>query len=87
MHFSHLHHTPFSVTLHTEHERLKIAKQLTERNYSPGDILMKEGEHGDEFFLISKGRCEVYVGGKKVAELRDNDYCGEQALISRGCLR
>ncbi len=47
---------------------------------------MKQGEVGEDFFLIARGRCQVLLttDEKKeapIAELQAGDYCGEQALL------
>jgi len=53
-----------------------------------GDNIIKQGEDGDYFYVIKKGRCLVTRSlpdqpkGIKLAELRDGDTFGEEALIS-----
>lgn len=68
-------------------QKMELAQSLVEKIFETGEMLMKQGENGDEFFLISKGRCEVYVGSEKVSELNDNDYCGEQGLLNANSKR
>ena len=63
-------------------QKIELASSLVEKVFETGEMLMKQGESGHEFFLISSGRCEVYVGHDKVSELNANDYCGEQALLN-----
>jgi CRP-like cAMP-binding protein len=56
--------------------------------YSKGAIVVKQGDPGEDFYIISEGRCHVTrqpnVGGKeiKLAELSIGDSFGEEALIS-----
>jgi CRP-like cAMP-binding protein len=56
--------------------------------YSKGDIVVKQGDPGEDFYIISEGRCHVMrqpnVGGKeiKLAELSIGDSFGEEALIA-----
>jgi len=51
-----------------------------------GQVLIREGEDGDYYFLIESGRCEVKrrVGGVDVlvAELRAGEAFGEEALVA-----
>jgi CRP-like cAMP-binding protein len=51
-----------------------------------GDILIREGEEGDYYYVIESGRCRVerLVGGVNVAlaELKSGDAFGEEALAS-----
>ena len=51
-----------------------------------GDVVIREGDEGDYYYLIDSGRAEVtrHVGGVDVllAELKAGDMFGEEALIS-----
>ena len=51
-----------------------------------GDVLIREGEKGDYYYVIESGRCRVerIVGGVRVAlaELKSGDAFGEEALAS-----
>ena len=51
-----------------------------------GDVVIREGEEGDYYYVIESGRCQVerLVGGVKVvlAELKSGDAFGEEALAS-----
>ena len=52
-----------------------------------GQVVIREGEEGDWFYVIGSGKCQVErtVGGVKVAvaELRSGDAFGEEALVSQ----
>ena len=58
-------------------ERVKTAR---------GDVVIKEGDEGDFYYVIESGRFQVerLVGGAKVvlAELKGGDAFGEEALVS-----
>ena len=51
-----------------------------------GEVLIREGEEGDFYYVIESGRCQVErkVGGVRVAlaELKSGDAFGEEALAS-----
>ncbi|HUN69352.1 MAG TPA: cyclic nucleotide-binding domain-containing protein [Burkholderiales bacterium] len=51
-----------------------------------GEVVIREGEEGDYYYVIEAGRCRVerLVGGVKVAlaELKSGDAFGEEALAS-----
>jgi len=55
---------------------------------SVGEVIIKEGEDGDHFYIVSKGRCEVSKNEPgsdkqvKVAELTVGDSFGEEALLA-----
>ncbi len=44
--------------------------------------VVREGEAGDGFYLISQGSVEVLHGGHRVALLEEGDFFGEVALIA-----
>jgi len=39
-----------------EYERSKIAEVIKEKAYNNGDLVIKEGEDGDVFYLIIEGQ-------------------------------
>jgi len=51
-----------------------------------GDVVIREGEEGDYYYVIEAGRCKVerMVGGVRVslAELKSGDAFGEEALAA-----
>jgi len=57
-------------------------------NYKPGDIVIKQDDPGDYFYIIKEGRCLVTRStpanpkGVKLATLTVGDSFGEEALIS-----
>jgi len=63
-----------------------LLKRLERVGVARGDIVIREGDEGDYYYLIESGRFQVerLVGGAKVvlAELRGGDAFGEEALVS-----
>jgi CRP-like cAMP-binding protein len=65
-----------------------IFMRMQRVDYKPGDIVIKQGDEGDYFYVIVKGRCSVTretplnKEGIKLAELGIGDTFGEEALIS-----
>lgn len=57
--------------------------------YGAGEAVFKQGEPGDAFYIIHKGKVGISVKkgllsfSKKVAELKEGDFFGEIALLSR----
>jgi putative ABC transport system ATP-binding protein len=66
----------------TPAELTSIAEKVTRRHYEPGEIVIREGDEGDELFLISEGEVEVEREGHEVARLGPAEFFGELALIS-----
>ncbi|MEM7404973.1 MAG: cyclic nucleotide-binding domain-containing protein [Pseudomonadota bacterium] len=63
--------------------------RLQELPVSAGQNIVKQGEEGDYYYIISRGRCKVTreaASGSVVtlAELKDGDAFGEEALLSEG---
>ncbi|MDH3977578.1 MAG: cyclic nucleotide-binding domain-containing protein [Gammaproteobacteria bacterium] len=65
-----------------------IFMRMQQVNYNAGDRVIKQGDDGDFFYVITKGTCEVTretplsEDGIKLAELKEGDTFGEEALIS-----
>ncbi len=51
----------------------KIANIMTVEMHEKGETIVREGEHGDRYYLIGSGVAEVYKGGAYQEEL----YFGE----------
>jgi CRP-like cAMP-binding protein/rhodanese-related sulfurtransferase len=57
-------------------------------DFKSGDMVIKQGDQGDYFYIIVKGKCQVTretplnKDGIKLAELKMGDTFGEEALIS-----
>lgn len=65
-----------------------LSLRLRERACAPGEIVVKEGDAGDELFLIVNGRAEVSADGPggavPLAHLGDGEIFGEIALLEPG---
>lgn len=69
------------------HEKAKICDCLVTEKFIKGDLVIKEGETGEKFYLIQEGTAEAFKTdnlGKdtKVYEYKENDYFGELALLN-----
>ena len=49
--------------------------------FGAGETLVKEGEAGQEFFVVLSGEVSVSVGGDEVAVLKEGEWFGELAII------
>lgn len=65
-----------------------IFMRLQQVNCKAGDVIIKQGEEGDYFYVITRGKCVVTretplnKDGIRLAELQVGDTFGEEALIS-----
>jgi len=66
-------------------ERLSVADALETCTFKAGDVIMKEGDAGDDFYIIEEGSADVTIGegdaSKTVNTLKAADYFGELALL------
>lgn len=65
----------------------KVVARFFKRHYKTGEKIIKEGQVGEAFYIIKSGRCLVYKRSglfftKKIAELKEGDFCGEMSLIT-----
>ncbi len=58
-----------------------VARQTDEVDVPEGKVLAREGEFGDEFFVIDAGTAEVTKAGERIAKLGPGDFFGEMALL------
>jgi CRP-like cAMP-binding protein len=66
----------------------KIVMNLNEIQFNKGEIIIKQGEPGDHYYLIKKGRCLISRKPSanareiKLTELHSQDTFGEDSLLS-----
>ncbi len=58
-----------------------LAHELIPLHVSAGDVVVREGEPGDRFYVIRAGQLEVTVDGEPVRTLGPGDHFGEIALL------
>jgi CRP-like cAMP-binding protein len=68
----------------TEDELARIAALAKPRSAAAGDELCKQGDPGDEFFVLLDGGADVLVDGDKVTVFTSGSFFGEMALIDGG---
>jgi putative peptide zinc metalloprotease protein len=62
---------------------LEIARAMRAEDVVAGQEVVRQGEAGDRFYLISRGAFEVQVNGTPEVRLGRGDYFGERALLHR----
>jgi CRP/FNR family transcriptional regulator, cyclic AMP receptor protein len=62
-----------------------MASDLNERRFSDGETIVKEGDSGEEMFIIRTGRVRIFKASNAqevtLAILSPGDYFGEMALM------
>jgi len=59
----------------------RLARSLVRVEAAPGDVVIREGDSGDRFYVIETGMVEVTKSGRHIAQLGPGDYVGEIALL------
>ena len=62
-------------------ELVELARVTEDMEVPPGKVLCKEGETGQEFFVIVEGETDVTSKGTSVASRGGGDFVGEIALL------
>jgi porphyrinogen peroxidase len=62
-------------------ELLRLADLAGDVLAADGDVLMRQGETGDEFFVVATGHVIIEREGQRLARLGPGDFFGEIALI------
>jgi len=63
--------------------------ELEPRRYAPGEMILRQGELADRFYIITKGTVEVFLkhpSGQEIVvrRLDEGQYFGEIGLLSAG---
>jgi MFS family permease len=59
----------------------RLARALVRVEFADGEVVMREGDHGDLFYVVENGGVTVTKDGRFIASLGPGDYLGEIALL------
>ncbi len=65
----------------TEHEILRVMQAVEVRVFAHDERVIKEGDRGDELFIVLQGIVRVSRGGETLTRLGVGEHFGEMALI------
>ena len=51
-------------------------------NYKDGEKIIKEGTHGDKFYIVKSGQVEIFQRNIYLRTLNSMEYFGERALLT-----
>jgi len=68
----------------SDHELLWVLRTAKPVSFPPGVVLIREGDKGGDFYLITDGTVSVTVDGAELATLGAGSYAGEMSLIDGG---
>jgi hypothetical protein len=66
------------------HALMRGGRKPKRRKLEPGEMLVEQGEEGQDLFLLLDGMLDVEVGGQVVAEVGPGTILGERALLEGG---
>ncbi len=65
----------------TERELLRVMQAVEVRSFHDGDVVIREGDKGDELFIVLDGKVRVSRGEQVLTHLGQGEHVGEMALI------
>jgi serine/threonine protein phosphatase PrpC len=65
----------------SERELLRVMQAVEPRDYGDGEVVMREGDKGDELFIVLDGTVRVSRGDQVLTRLGAGEHFGEMALI------
>lgn len=70
----------------TSNKLTEVADKMSSEQFKPGDVILRQGESGDRFYLVRRGEAEVTVEQngevRRLAALDEGKYFGERALLT-----
>ena len=59
----------------------RVMAHLVAVEAGPGDVIIRQGDAGDRFYVVAEGQAEVTIDGSPVTDRTTGDYFGEIALL------
>lgn len=59
----------------SDHQLLDLAQQLTPKAVNAGEVVIKEGDEGDSFYIIEEGTFSCYLNDGTKLALIDRGSC------------
>jgi len=65
-------------------EVLRVLTAVREVRFRDGEVIIREGDLGDELFILVEGEVAVYQNGVHLTRIRQGNHFGELALLGDG---
>ncbi|KAF0693137.1 Aste57867_15857 [Aphanomyces stellatus] len=65
----------------TDDEMDQVVSVMTDMRVKAGDVIIRQNDHGDKFFVLESGTCEFLVNDIHVGDVAAGGHFGELALI------
>lgn len=60
----------------------RLAEGTTTHPFSPGETIIRQGEPGNDMFVVLRGELSVRTGEEEVARVGDGSFFGEMSLLT-----
>ena len=67
----------------TKKELTEVGRHSDEVSFDEGATLVKEGDPGQEFFILLSGKASISRKGKEIAVIGPGEWFGELALLDK----
>ncbi len=67
----------------TYQELVRVMNSTQVRNFAPNTFVVREGDEGDELFIVLSGKVRVESAKAPIAELGPGQHFGEMALVDK----
>ena len=78
---AYLHGVSIFETLRVE-ELYELAKKSIIKNFNVDDYLIREGDDGEELYIITHGKASIHINKKYIIDVGTGDYVGEISIIT-----
>src|SRR5215208_1197606 len=73
----------------TQDQLVEVSRNITPQIFEPNSAIIRQGEKGDQFYILLNGKADIYLnmpGGSElfVNQLKPGQYFGEMALLGNG---
>ena len=65
----------------TESKFQNILQKIKTQKIEKNNNLITEGDEGNKFYIIKKGLLDIFIGGKYIRTMNENEYLGERSLF------
>lgn len=72
---------PFLDPLNPE-DLYELAEKIQKRIYAPTEMILRQGEPGEEFFIINAGQVSIQIDHREIKQIGVGAYFGEMSLLT-----
>jgi len=58
-----------------------VAEKVKLKRYAAGEVIIQQGDVGEEFFVIGMGEVDIEIDGKQIKQMGQGAFFGEKSLV------